>query len=97
MTKTAKPTNNKKPAKAPKAAASAPAPKPEKPARITNGDKMAALAAQPNGFSLDDVIAKLGVQPHTARAMISVELRKKRNLIVVLDREAGRYRIQPAA
>lgn len=85
MTKTAKSATTKKTSKA------------EKPARVTNGEKMAELAAQPDGFTLDDVIAKLGVQPHTARAMVSVELRKKRNLTVVLDREAGRYRIQPAA
>ena len=58
---------------------------------------MAALAAQPNGFTLDEVIAKLGVQKHTARAMTSVELRTKRKLNVVLDRKAGRYRIEPAA
>lgn len=91
MTKAAKPTTSKKPAKTPKAEKSAKAP------RIANGDKMAELAAQPNGFSLDEVVAKLGVQPHTARAMISVELRTKRKMNVVLDRVAGRYRILPPA
>lgn len=91
MTNTVKTTTGKKPAKTSKAEEPAKAP------RITNGDKVAELAAQPNGFSLDEVVAKLGVQPHTARAMISVELRTKRKMNVVLDRVAGKYRILPVA
>ena len=75
----------------------APAENPAKVPRVTNGDKMAELAAQPDGFTIEEVVAKLGVQRHTARAIISVELRTKRKMNFVLDRKIGRYRIAPAA
>ena len=91
MTNTAKTTTGKKPAKTSKAEEPAKAP------RVTNGERLAQLAAQPDGFTIEEIIEMLGVQPHTARAMISVELRTKRKMNVVLDRVAGRYRILPPA
>lgn len=68
-------------------------PSPErKPARITNGERLAALAARPGGFTIEDITTMLGILPHTARALISVELRKRRGLKVEIDRETKRYR-----
>lgn len=69
-------------------------PSPERePARITNGERLASLAARPDGFTIDDITAMLGILPHTARALISVELRKRRGLKVEIDRETRRYSI----
>jgi hypothetical protein len=60
--------------------------------RFTNGERLAALAARPGGFTIEDIITMLGILPHTARALISVELRKRRGLKVEIDRETKRYR-----
>jgi len=60
--------------------------------RITNGERLAALAARPAGFTIEDITTMLGILPHTARALISVELRKRRGLKVEIDRETKRYR-----
>jgi hypothetical protein len=95
--KPAKPASASKPTKTTKVR------KPKKPAepkqpkapRITNGERLAKLAEQPEGFSLDDVTTMLGIQPHTARALISVELRKKRGINIVS--KGGHYTVAPAA
>ena len=71
-------------------------PSPERePARITNGERLASLAARPDGFTIDDITAMLGILPHTARALISIELRKKRSINIVGRK--GRYTVAPAA
>lgn len=36
---------------------------------------------------------ELGIQPHTARALISVELRMKRGLKVEINKETGIYKV----
>lgn len=73
-----------------------PKPKGEaKPPRATNGERLAKLAEKPDGFTIEDITTMLGVLPHTARALISVELRKKRGLNIVTSE--GRYRVAPAA
>jgi hypothetical protein len=85
--KTAKPKRTPKPKSA--------EPKKPKEPRVTNGDRIAKLAEQPDGFSIEDVTTMLGVQPHTARAIISVELRQRRGINLVCSK--GRYTVAPAA
>src|SRR5690606_36317815 len=89
-----------KPKRQPKATA-APEPKtapkskpaePKKP-RVTNGERLAEMAEWPEGFTIEDITKMLGVLSHTARALISIELRKRRGLNVVIDRETKRYRV----
>ena len=68
-------------------------PSERKQPRITNGERLAELAAREDGFTLADVTEMLGILPHTARALVSTELRKKRGLNVVVDKETKRYRV----
>jgi hypothetical protein len=87
-----------KPAKAKEAKARKPKTEPKKPTapRITNGERVAKLAEQPAGFTVEDITKMLGIQPHTARALISIELRKRRGLNLVCSK--GQYKVvAPAA
>lgn len=74
--------------------------KPEIPAepkapRKTNGERLAEMAARPEGFTIEEVIETFGILPHTVRALISIELRKKRGINIVGRK--GRYTVAPAA
>ena len=81
----AKPARSRKPA-VPKGESKAKQPP------FTNGERLATLAARPGGFTIEDITTMLGILPHTARALISVELRKLRGLKVEIVRETKRYR-----
>ena len=85
-TRTTKP--EAKPARKPKAPA-----EPKAPCK-TNGERLAEMAARPEGFTLAEVIETFGILPHTARALISIELRKKRGINIVGKK--GRYMVAPA-
>lgn len=75
------------------------APKPKttepKEPRVTRGERLAEMAARPEGFTIEEVMAEFGILEHSARAQISIELRKKRGLNIVGKK--GRYGIAPAA
>lgn len=64
-----------------------------KPKRQTVGERLLAMLQLRNGATLDEITEAFGVQPHSARAIISVEIRKKRGLDVTLDRATGRYSV----
>lgn len=64
-----------------------------KPKRQTVGERLLAMLQRRNGATLDEITEAFGIQPHTARAVISVEIRKKRRLEVTLDRQTGRYSV----
>lgn len=76
-----KPRRAKKPAAEPKAA------------RKTVGERLVEMLRRPNGVTIADIMAEFGVQAHSARALISVEARKKRGLDIRLDKATGRYSI----
>lgn len=63
--------------------------------RKTNGERLAEMAARPEGFTIEEVIETFGILPHTARALISIELRKKRGINIVGKK--GRYTVAPVA
>lgn len=62
---------------------------------MTNGERLAEMAARPEGFTIEEVMEALGILEHSARALISVELRKKRGINIVGNK--GRYMVAPAA
>lgn len=64
-----------------------------KPKRLTVGERLLAMLQRRNGATLDEITEAFGIQPHSARAIISVEIRKKRRLEVTLDRQTGRYSV----
>lgn len=64
-----------------------------KPKRQTVGERLLAMLQRRNGATLDEITEAFGVQPHSARAIISVEIRKKRRLEVTLDRQTSRYSV----
>jgi hypothetical protein len=64
-----------------------------KPKRHTVGERLLVMLQRRNGATLDEITEAFGVQPHSARAIISVEIRKKRGLEVTLDRATGRYSV----
>lgn len=76
-----KPRRARKPAAEPKAA------------RKTVGERLVEMLRRPNGVTIADIMAEFGVQAHSARALISVEARKKRGLDIRLDKATGRYGI----
>ncbi|MFN4273940.1 MAG: DUF3489 domain-containing protein [Aliihoeflea sp.] len=55
----------------------------------TQGDRVAAMVEQPDGASLDEIVEALGVLPHSARALVTTQLRGKRGWKVVC--RDGRY------
>ena len=56
-----------------------------KPPLVTKRERMAKTTARPEGFAIEGAIETFGILPHAARALISIELRKK-----------SRYGIAPA-
>lgn len=66
-----------------------------KPSRKTVGERLVEmLTLRDGGMTIGDVMAEFGIQAHSARALISIEARKKRNLNVVLGRETGHYSVK---
>lgn len=84
------------PAPAPKAKpgkgasrAAKPTTKPAK--RQTRGDEVVELLSRKNGATIAEMSTRFGLQPHTLRAIISVESRKRG--LTVQRPEQGRYRL----
>lgn len=61
------------------------------PKRVSNGERLAEMAARPEGFTIEEVCETFDILRHTARALISIELRRKRGLRVIA--QGGRYRL----
>jgi hypothetical protein len=59
----------------------------------TRGDEVVGLLRRKNGATIAEMVTLFGLQPHSLRAIISVESRK-RGLKVELP-EQGRYRLLP--
>lgn len=78
---------------APKAAKPGKAPRPRaKPAkRLTRGDEVVELLRRKSGATIEEMVTRFGVQPHTLRAVISVESRKRG--LKVERPEQGRYHL----
>lgn len=84
----------KKATKAPRRAPKTPTPgkRATRPAkRQTRGDEVVELLRRKNGATIEEMVTRFGVQPHTLRAVISVETRKRG--LKVERPEQGRYRI----
>lgn len=77
----------------PATAKSEPEGKAKKPRRPIVGERLLAMLQRPNGATLEEITGAFGILPHSARAIISIEIRKKRRLKVTLDRQTGRYSI----
>jgi len=66
-----------------------------KPSRKTGGERLVEmLTLRDGGVTIGDIMAEFGIQARSARALISIEARKKRNLNVVLGRETGHYSVK---
>jgi hypothetical protein len=61
--------------------------------RRTGGERLVDMLQRPDGATLEEIMAAFGVLAHSARAIISIEARKKRGLDVKLDRATGRYSV----
>lgn len=61
----------------------------EKPPKVKRGDRIIELLNRAEGVSVEELRAEFGTKPHTIRAQISIETRK-RGIKTVLDN--GRYR-----
>lgn len=83
--------------RAPKAAKPSKAPRPRTKAatepkrRPTRGDEVVELLRRKSGATIAEMVTRFGLQPHSLRAIISVE-RRKRSLNVERP-EQGRYRL----
>ena len=77
-----------KPGKAPRSRAK-PAPRPAK--RQTRGDEVVELLRRKNGATIAEMVTRLGLQPHSLRAIISVEGRKRGLTVELVGR--AHYRI----
>jgi hypothetical protein len=63
-----------------------------KPAkRPTRGDEVVELLRRKNGATIAEMVARFGLQPHSLRAVISVESRKRG--LKVERPHPGRYRV----
>ena len=63
-----------------------------KPAqRPTRGDEVVELLRRKNGATIAEMVARFGLQPHSLRAVISVETRKRGLMVELVDR--AHYRI----
>lgn len=71
-------------------AAAAMAEKAPKAKRVKRGDRIIEMMRRPEGVSLAELVAEFETKPHTCRAQISVETRKRGLKAVCLK---GRYRI----
>lgn len=69
--------------------AAEPATKPAK--RPTRGAEVVELLRRKNGATIAEMVTRFGIQPHTLRAVISVESRKRG--LKVERPEQGRYRV----
>lgn len=58
--------------------------------RVKRGDRIVELKSRKNGVSIDELVAEFGNKPHTTRAQISVEVRKRG---IAYKLEDGRYRV----
>lgn len=77
-----------KPGKAPRARAK-PATEPTRPP--TRGDEVVELLQRKNGATIAEMVTRFGLQPHSLRAIISVESRKRRLKVELVGR--AHYRI----
>lgn len=69
--------------------------KAKKPKRKTVGERLAEMAARPEGFTLEEMMETFGILEHSARALVSTELRKRRGINIVSRK--GRYSVAPTA
>jgi len=60
--------------------------------RPTRGDEVVELLRRKKGATIEEMVTRFGLQPHTLRAIISVESRKRE--LKVERPEQGRYRVQ---
>ncbi len=58
----------------------------------TVGDRLEKMLRRPGGVTIAEMMSEFGILAHSARAVISVE-KRKRGLNVSLDRETGRYSV----
>ncbi len=77
----------------PARAKSKPAADTSKPKRTTVGERLVEMLRRPDGATLEEIMGAFGILAHSARAIISVEARRKRGLEVKLDRATGRYSV----
>jgi hypothetical protein len=83
--------------RAPKAAKPGKAPRPRaKPAteptkRATRGDEVVELLRRKNGATIAEMVTRFGLQPHSLRAIISVESRKRGLTVELVGR--AHYRV----
>lgn len=63
-------------------------PKADRPKRVTKGDQIIAMLQRPGGASIAEITKAMSILPHTARAYISVEGRKRGLKVTLAD---GRY------
>ena len=80
------PKKPKRPSRAKPAAS-----KPKK--RPTRAVALKAMVERPEGATLDEIMEAFGIQPHTARAMISLIIRKGFGLTVRYDKTTRSYHI----
>lgn len=66
------------------------APKPTKP-RVTRADEVVELLRRKNGATVAEMVTRFGLQPHSIRAIISVESRKRGLKVELVGR--AHYRI----
>ncbi|CAM5377994.1 hypothetical protein ATER59S_01686 [Aquamicrobium terrae] len=78
-----------KPKRERKAKAEAPATT-AKPKRPTVGERLETMLRRPTGATLAEVMGEFGILAHSARAVISVQ-KRRRGLDVHFDRKTGRY------
>lgn len=64
-----------------------------KPKRQTVGERLVEMLRRPDGATIEEITDAFGILAHSARAIISIEARKKRGLEVKLDRATGRYSV----
>src|SRR5690606_36572740 len=64
------------------------------PCKTVGERRVQMLTLRDGGMTIGDVLAEFGIQAHSARALISIETRKKRNLNVVLGRDSGHYSVK---
>lgn len=63
--------------------------------RKTVGERLAEMAARPEGFTIEEMMETFGILEHSARALVSTELRKRRGINIVSTK--GRYTVTPTA
>jgi len=67
-----------------------PAPRAAKPPKVRWGDRLWPMLTRPEGVSIAEIMEAFKILPHTSRAYISVETRKRGKKAVLRD---GRYRV----